>query len=197
MTVIDLASGERASRRARVLRVWWPVPVCVGASVVAQIVTFTSRYDVGGHAAGHLSGASIPFFAAALLALTFSATPSARHQVDLLLASGIWLATTVLVMIGNLRVVDDLIAAGYSHTPTSSVPDVADHGLANSSVWYAEVAALVLIAAWRRRGHIGTRASLAAVVTTVIVPPWMMPGAGMIVLAIVRLVHQSSPPPPK
>ena len=74
-------------------------------------------------------------------------------------------------MLGNLRVVEDLIDAGYSYTPTGSVPDIADHSLANSSVWYAEVAALVLIVAWRRRRHIGNRAAGGAVLTTLFIPP--------------------------
>ncbi len=149
-----------------------------------------SRYDVGGHAAGHLAGATVPFMAAAVLCIVFWATPLARRQLDLLLVGAAWMVTTVLVMLGNLRVVDDLVAAGYGHTPTGSVPDVANHALANASPWYAEAAALVLIAAWRRRRHIGNRATLAAVVVTVIIPPWFIPGAGVIVLAIVRLVHR-------
>jgi hypothetical protein len=91
-------------------------------------------------------------------------------------------------MLGNLRVVDDLIAAGYSHTPTDSVPDVADHALANSSVWYAVVASLVLIASFRWRRHISNRATIGAAVITVIFPPWIIPGAGVVVLVIVRCV---------
>lgn len=150
----------------------------------------TSRYDVGGHAAEHLAGASAPFMAAAIVSILFWATPRARRQIDLLVAAGAWFATTVLVMVGNLRVVDDLVAAGYSRTPTDSVPDVADHSLANSSVWYAAGAALLLVAAWRRRRHIGNRATIGAIVTTVIIPPWIIPGAGVIVLAIVRLVQR-------
>jgi hypothetical protein len=43
-----------------------------------------------------------------------------------------WLATTGVVMVGNLRVVEDLIAAGHADTPTSLVPDIADHSLANA-----------------------------------------------------------------
>lgn len=62
--------------------------------------------------------------------------------MDLLAAAGSWLAACVLVLLGNVRVVDDLVAAGYGRTPTGSVPDVADHALANSSAWYAELAAL-------------------------------------------------------
>ena len=84
--------------------------------------------------------------------------------------------------------IDDLVAAGYSHTPTDSVPDVADHALANSSIWYAVVAALVLVASFRWRRHIGNHAAIGAAIATVLFPPWIIPGAGVIVLAIVRCV---------
>jgi hypothetical protein len=190
MTNIDLSVAGRASRGAHIVRGWWPVPAFIATGLVAQKVLLGSRYDVGGHAAEHLGGATAPFMAAAVIALLFWATPRARRQLDLLVAAGVWFAMTLLVMFGNLRVIDDLVAAGYAHTPTSSVPDVADHSLANSSVWYAVAAALVVVAAWRRRRHIGDRATLGAVVATVIVPPWIIPGAGVIVLAIVRLVHR-------
>ena len=53
------------------------------------------------------------------------------------------------------------------------------------------MAALVLVAAWRRRRHIGNRAAIGAVVATVIIPPWIIPGAGVIVLAIVCVVQRS------
>jgi hypothetical protein len=188
MTNIDLTTARRGSRFAHIVREWWPVPAFVAGALLAQRLLVSSRYDVGGHAAEHLAGATAPFMAAAVLSMLFWATPRPRHQIDLLVVAGVWFATTLLVMFGNLRVVDDLVAAGYSRTPTGSVPDVADHSLANSSVWYAEVAALLLVAAWRR--HIGNRATIGAVVATVIIPPWIIPGAGVIVLAIVCLVKR-------
>ena len=190
MTSIDLSAPRPASRAAHIVRDWWPVPAFIAGALLAQQLLLSSRYDVGGHAAEHLAGATAPFMAAAVLSILFWATPRARHQIDLLVVAGVWFATTLVVMAGNLRVVDDLVAAGYSRTPTGSVPDVADHSLANSSVWYAEVAALLLVAAWRRRRHIGNRATIGAVIVTVIIPPWIIPGAGVIVLAIVCLVKR-------
>jgi hypothetical protein len=190
MTNIDLTAGGRASRLSHIVRAWWPLLALVATALTAQQLLLSSRYDVGGHAAEHLTGASAPFMSAAILSILFWTTPLARRQVDLVVTGGVWFAATLLVMLGNLRVVDDLVAAGYSRTPTGSVPDVADHSLANSSVWYAEVAALLLVAAWRRRRHIGNRATIGAVVATVIIPPWIIPGAGVIVLAIVRLVKR-------
>ena len=190
MTNLDLTAGGRTLRFAHVVRDWWPLPAIIATALIAQQLLLSSRFDVGGHAAEHLAGATAPFMAAAVLSLLYWATPRARHQLDVLAFAGVWLATTLLVMLGNLRVVDDLVAAGYTHTPTGLVPDIADHSLANSSVWYAEVAALLLIAAWRRRRNIGNRATIGAVVATVIIPPWIIPGAGVIVLAIVCLVKR-------
>ena len=190
MNSIDVTAGGRTPRLAHIVRAWWPLPAFIAAAVIAQQPLLNSRYDVGGHAAEHLSGASAPFMAAAILAILFWATPGARRQVDLLVTAGIWFATTLLVMVGNLRVVDDLVAAGYARTPTGSVPDVADHSLADSSIWFASAAALLFVAAWRLRRHIRNRATIGAVVATVIVPLWIIPGAGVIVVTIVRLVQR-------
>jgi len=164
------------------------VPVLAALAAVAQEVLLTSRYDVGGHAAGHLGSASIPFMAAAVLTIVVWATPLAARQVDVLVSVVAWFSATVVVMVGNLRVVDDLVAAGYSHTPTSAVPDVADHALANSSVWYGVGAALLLVASFRWRRHIGNRTTTGAAIATVLVPPWIIPGAGVVVVAIARCV---------
>lgn len=178
-------------RTGAAVRHGWPVPAFVLAALVAQHLLLTTRYDVGGHAAEHLAGASAPFMAFAVVGLLFWTTRAARRQPELIAAGILWWAMALLVMIGNLRVVDDLVAAGYSHTPTGAVPDIADHSLANSSVWYAEIAALLLVVAWRRRDHIGNRATIAAVVTTVLIPPWIIPGAGPILVAIIRLIRRA------
>jgi hypothetical protein len=164
----------------------------LASGLVGQAV-FTSRYDVGGHAAEHLSSAAAPFVGAAVLGILFWATPRARRQVDVLLAAALWFGATVVVTVGNVRVIDDLIDAGHSQTPTTAVPDIADHALANSSAWYASAAALVLVAAFRLRRHIGNRATIGAVVVNLIVPPWIVPGAGVVVLAIVRCVTRNRP----
>lgn len=183
-------TGHPAERRlgaaVPVLRRYWPLPVIVTAAVAAQLVLMP-RPEVGGHAAEHLASATAPFMAAAVLGVLAWTTPRALRQADVVATTGAWFAATVAILIGNLRVVDDLIAAGHATTPTGSVPDVADHSLANASTWAAQGTALVLIAAWRRRRHIGNRATALAVVATLIVPPWIIPGAGVPALALVRL----------
>lgn len=173
---------------ARVARAWWPPPLFVAIAMVGQRTLLGSRYDVGGHAAEHLGSASIPFVGAAWLAILLWATPRAYRQADVLICMVGWFTATVVVMIGNLRVVDDLIAAGYAQTPTSAVPDVTDHALANSSIWYGVAAALLLVTSLRRRQHLGNRATMGAVLATIVVPPWIFPGMGVVVVTIVRCV---------
>ena len=109
MTNSDLTATGRAERLSHIARAWWPVPAIIAATLTAQQLLLTSQHDVGGHAAEHLAGASAPFMAAALLSIMFWATPRAPRQVDLLVVSCVWFATTLLVMLGNLRVVDDLV----------------------------------------------------------------------------------------
>lgn len=189
--VLDHVPRSLVRRLAEGARAWWPVPVVVAASLAAQHLFLDRRYDVGGHAAGHLAGAGAPFMAVAVAVLLVWSTPVVRRRPDVLLATAVWVATTVLVLVGNLRVVDDLVAAGHAFTPTSEVPDVADHGLANASVWYAWLAALLVLGTWRLRGLIGNRLAAGAIATSVVLPPWIIPGAGVIVLLIGRLVGRA------
>jgi hypothetical protein len=194
MAMIEIRDVRYGTTLARVVRGWWPVPVVIATSVIAQQLLLTSRYDVAGHAGEHLGSASAPFMAAAVLAIVLWATPPARRQVDVIAAAGAWLATTVVVLIGNVRVIDDLVRAGYGDTPTGSVPDVADHSLANVAIWPAVAAAALLVASFRWRGHIGNLATIGAL-AAMIFPPWIIPGAGIVVLTIVRCVarHRTAP----
>jgi hypothetical protein len=187
MTTIEVREARHGRRFARVASEWWPVPAFIAGAVAAQVLLLTSRYQVGGHAAEHLGSASAPFLAAAMLAILFWVTPGARRQIDVILAAAAWFAANVVVMVGNVRVVDDLVDAGHGHTPTNAVPDIADHSLANSSIWYAVAAALVLVGSTRWRRHVGNIAAVGAG-AAMFFPPWIIPGAGVLVLTIVRCV---------
>jgi ABC-type sugar transport system permease subunit len=52
--------------------------------------------------------------AAATISIVFWATHRAFRQIGVGLAAAAWLAMTVVVMIGNLRVVDDLVQVSVS-----------------------------------------------------------------------------------
>ena len=183
----DRASSPPASGRTAALRVvhrWAPVAFVLVAAVVAQRLVLGRRYDVGGHAAEHLTGASAPFMAVVVVTLLARAEPRVARSPAVLVAVLMWLATTVLVMVGNLRVVDDLVAAGHAKTPTSSVPDIADHSLANAAPWLAVAASLAVVLTCRRSRIIGNGLAYGAAATSVLVPPWIIPGAGVIVVTV-------------
>lgn len=149
------------------------------------------RYDVSGHAAEHLSSATAPFAAFAAVVILLWATPTARSQADVLIACLAWLAATVLVFVGNVRVVDDLVDAGLGHAPTEGLPDVADHGLANLAPWLAVVAAVAMASVLWRRGHVSLRVALGAGLLSVVFPPWIIPGAGVVVLVVARCIAKA------
>jgi hypothetical protein len=142
--------------------------VVLAGSVTVQKLVFESRYDVSGHAAEHLSSATVPFVGFAAVVILLWATPTARSQADVLIACLAWLAATVLVLVGNVRVVDDLVDAGLGHAPTEGLPDVGDHGLANLAAWLAVVAAVAMAIVFWRRGHVSLRVALGAGVLSVV-----------------------------
>ena len=174
------------------LRRWWLVAAAVGVSVCVQQVVLTRRYDVSGHAAEHLGSASVPFFAFVVVVAVLVATPQARRQPAVVAALAAWFGVTVLVLIGNVRVVDALIDAGMAHTPTSQLVDndavAAAHGLADAAPWWGVAAALAVVAALWRGGHVSPRVAVAAGVVSLVFPPWIVPGAGLVVLAVARVI---------
>jgi hypothetical protein len=171
-----------------VARRWWPVAVALAGSIVVQTLLFESRYDVSGHAAGHLSSATAPFGAVAFVAILLWTTPTGRRQPDVLVVCLAWLAATVLVLVGNVRVVDALVDAGLGRAPTEGLPDVADHGLANLAPWLAVVAAVAMAGVFWRRGHVSRRVAIGSGLLSVVFPPWIIPGAGVLVLVVARCI---------
>jgi hypothetical protein len=174
------------------LRTWWPLPVIVGSSLIVQKVFFESRYDVSGHAAEHLSSASAPFAAVVAVVILLYATPPARRQPVVLLASVAWLLSNVLVLIGNVRVIDALVRAGAGNVPTSQLEKTASiasaHDLANLAPLLGVLTALVLTGTLWYYGHLSGRVAIGAAVVSVIFPPWIAAGAGVYVATVARCI---------
>jgi hypothetical protein len=174
------------------VRRWWPVPLFLAISLVAQNVLVERRYDVSGHAGEHLSSASVAFLAFALMAILFYVTPRARSQPLAVVTSAIWLVSTVLVLVGNIRVVDALVRAGMADTPTSQLvadPTISSaHDLANGAPWLGVVGSLALIGVLWRCRYVSGPVALAAAILSVIFPPWIVPGAGVLVVTIARCI---------
>ncbi len=174
------------------LRRWWPVAGLLAVTVIAQKAFLGRRVDVSGHAAEHLSSATVVFPAFALVGILLYATPRACRQPLVLVTSAIWLVGTVLVLVGNIRVVDALVRAGIADTPTSQLvmtgPIESAHDLANIAPWLGVLSSLALIAALWRYRHISGRVAGAAALLSVVFPPWIFPGAGMVVVTIARCI---------
>jgi hypothetical protein len=165
--------------------------------LVVQKLMFENRYDVAGHAAGHLGSATAPFMAVALIVILLWSTPSALRQPDVLFACGAWLVANALVLVGNVQVVDALIRAGMGQIPTEQLVEspaiTSAHGLANFAPWFGLVAALGLTTVLWRRRYVSTRVAVAGVVVSLVVPPWIIPGAGVLVLVIARCLGERGP----
>lgn len=174
------------------LRRWWPVSVLLVIAIVVQKAIVESRYDVSGHAGEHLQSASVMFPAFVIVTILLCVTPPARRQPLVLGACALWLLGTVLVLIGNLRVVDTLVDAGLADVPTSQLVTTdtleSAHEVANLAPWLCVLSVLGLCAVMWRYRHISARVAVGAAVLSVIFPPWIFPGAGVLVIIIARCI---------
>lgn len=170
------------------VRRWWPLPAALIAGLGADAAFKASYGELGEHAAGHLASASALFPGLAVVTIMLWAAPRARRQMDVWSAAAAWLAALVVVMIGNLQVVDvigtedrvdDAVALGVV------VPGIeAGHDLAAVGAWVGVGAAVLLAIALLVRGHISPRVAIGSVALTLIVPPFIIPGAGALVLVV-------------
>ena len=171
------------------VRDWWPVPAFLVPIVVVQAV-WTGGYDVEGHAAGHLSSATAVFPMAFMAATLLWALPAdGRRDPALWLLLAAALAGTVVVLAGNLRVVDALAGDQWSDGDAGRLEATgpgleSGHDLAAQGAYLA-VAATMLLAGllWRRR-LASPRAAAGAAFLSLLVPPWIAPGFGIVVLVV-------------
>ena len=110
-----------ADRIIDLLRTLWPVAAFLLPVLVVQSV-WSARYDVAGHAADHLQSATPVFPMVFLSAVLFWALPG-RGRRDLLL----WLlvaaaiASCLVLMVGNVRVIDAIGGATWNDTQASQL----------------------------------------------------------------------------
>lgn len=166
--------------------------MALATSLVIQTVVYTGRYDVSGHAAGHLTSGTFVFLATIVAAVLLWTTPAARRSLLVLVGVATWLGAGIAIAIGNVRVVDALIDAGQANTPTESVIEtsaVSDaHWLANTAPFIAVAGAfIVVLGVYLVRAASVGLVSIAAVLN-VVIPPWIVPGFGVVLVAIARVV---------
>jgi hypothetical protein len=175
-----------------IARRWWPVPVAVGLSLLVQTAAYTVRYDVGGHASGHLSSGTFVFLATVVAGVLLWTTPAARRAPLVLVGLAVWLGAGVAIAIGNARVVDALIESGQANTPTESLVEstaVSDsHWLANTAPYIAVAGAFLVVLGVHLVRAASVRLAGVAAVLNVLIPPWILPGFGIVLIAIARIV---------
>jgi hypothetical protein len=175
-----------------IARRWWPIPVAVALSLLVQTVAYTGRYDVSGHASGHLSSGTFVFLASVVAGVLLWTTPAARRSPLVLGGLAVWSGAGVAIAIGNVRVVDALIDSGQANTSTGSLIEssaVSDaHWLANVAPYIAVAGAFVVVLGVYLVRSASTRLAVIAAVLNVLIPPWILPGFGIVAIAIARIV---------
>lgn len=185
------------------LKRWWPAPASTAIAVTVQQVALTSRYDVGGHASEHLGSASAVFVGTAVAFVLLWTTPVARRSPVVLGGLAAWLLVGVLVLVGNVRVVDSLIDSGQATAPTDALVERASvsdaHELADSAMWFGSAAGVVIVVGLRRLRALSSTVAIVAGVVCVLFPPWIVPGFGVAVAAVARCIARERdtrlPPP--
>jgi hypothetical protein len=172
-----------ADRVVDFARSWWPVAAFLLPVLVVQSV-WSARYDVAGHAADHLQSATpvVPmvFLSAVLLWLLLAAA----------------IVSCLVVMVGNVRVIDAIGGTTWSDTQASQLGPTrpgfeSGHDLAELGAWGA-VLATVLVAGllWLRR-LVSAKVAVAAAAVSLVFPHFIAPGAGMVVLVLSAAVARS------
>ena len=187
-----LGPGWGAEFVIAMARRWWPLPVAVATSLLVQTIVYTGRYDVSGHAAGHLASGTFVFLATVVAGVLLWTTPAARRSPIVLVGLATWLAAGVAIAIGNVRVVDALIDAGQANTPTEGLVETAAvsdaHWLANTAPFIAVAGAFTVVLGMYLVRAASTGLASVAAVLNVLIPPWILPGFGVVLVAIARIV---------
>jgi hypothetical protein len=176
----------------RIVRRWWPIPVAVALSIVVQRVVYTGRYDVSGHAAEHLSSGTFVFLATVVAGVLLWTTPAARRSPLVLVGLATWLGAGIAIAIGNVRVVDALIDAGQATTSTENLLESSavndSHWLANTAPFIAVAGAFVVVLGVYVVRAASLRLAGAAAALNLLVPYWIVPGFGVVLVAIARTI---------
>jgi hypothetical protein len=180
-------------RLLALLRRWWPIPAILIVSLVVQKTLFESRYDVSGHAAGHLGSSTAIFFAVAIVLILLWVLDRDRLRPSILGGCIVWLAGLVGVLVGNVRVVDAIGTNNWSFEEADLLGGArpgydSGHDLAQVSSFVAVAGAWLLIASVWRAGAVSGRVAIVCAALSIVIPPWIFPGAGVVVLtfAVVR-----------
>jgi hypothetical protein len=132
-----------------------------------------------------------------LSAVLLWALPGRRRR-DLLLwlLLGAAIVSCLVVLAGNVRVIEAIDGATWSDTQASQLGPTrpgfeSGHDLAAFGAWGAVLATMLAAGLLWRRRLVSAKVAAAAAVVSLVVPYFIAPGAGMVVLAVSVAVARS------
>jgi hypothetical protein len=119
-----------------------------------------------------------------------------RRDLVLWLLLGAAIASCLLVLAGNVQVIDAIGGATWSDTQASQLgparPGFASgHDLAALGAWGAVLSTMLAAGLLWRRSLVSARVAAAAVVVSLVIPYFLAPGAGVVVLAVSAAVARA------
>jgi hypothetical protein len=193
---VSAAKRSLADRATELVRSWWPVAAFLLPVLVVQTV-WSARYDVAGHAADHLQSATPVFPMVFLSAVLLWALPRRGRRDPLLwLLIAAAIASCMVVMAGNVRVVDAIGGATWSDAQASQLGPTrpgfeSGHDLAALGAWGAVLATMLAAGLLWLRTLASAKVAAAAAAVSLVFPHFIAPGAGMVILAISAAVARS------
>jgi hypothetical protein len=193
---VPSAARSVADRVIEFIRNWWPVAAFLLPVLVVQTV-WSARYDLAGHAADHLQSAT-PVFPMAFLSAVLLWVLPGRGRRDrllwLLVAAAI--ASCLVVMAGNLRVIDAIGGATWNDTQASQFGPTrpgfeSGHDLAALGAWGAVLATMLVAGLLWRRSLVSAKVAAAAAALSLVFPYFIAPGAGVVILAVSAAVARA------
>jgi hypothetical protein len=185
-----------ADRVIEFIRHWWPVAAFLLPVLVVQTV-WSARYDLAGHAADHLQSATPVFPMAFLSAVLLWALPGRGRRDPLLwLLLAVAIGSCLVVMAGNVRVIDAIGGATWSDTQASQLGPTrsgfeSGHDLAQLGAWGAVLATMLVAGLLWLRRLASAKVAAAAAAVSLVVPYFIAPGAGVVVLAVSAAVARA------
>jgi len=176
-------------RLLEILHSWWPVAAFLVPVLVAQTI-WSGRYEVAGHAADHLQSATPVFPMIFLSAVLLWALPGrGRRDRLLLLLLAAAIASCLVVLVGNVRVIEAIDGANWTDAQASQLGPArfgfeSGHDLAQLGAWGAVLATMLAAGLLWRRRLVSAKAAAAAAVVSLVVPSFIAPGAGIVVLTV-------------
>jgi hypothetical protein len=171
-----------------ILRRWWPIAAFIVVGVVGGLLMDQIFPGRKGHGAGHLESAKVVPAVVTLVAVILWAVPGGRRATALWGASAVLVGGLIIVFVGNVRVVNAIGKDNWSDAQADALGPArtgftSGHSLTDEGILLVLIAATLVTIVLLARKRVTKAVGIGALVANLF-PPWIIPGAGIIVLAV-------------